>query len=180
MSAPDATETPAPLWLELPNRRATKHLARALAASLTPGDAVILSGALGAGKTFLVRAVCRALGLTESVRVVSPTFTLVRELPTVPPVAHADLYRLTTPMDARELGLVELRDAGWVLLVEWGEAYAEALGPDRLALRIELGPRRAALAASGPRSEALRDAVVSSYRRLSLEIPGRSSHLKVG
>jgi tRNA threonylcarbamoyl adenosine modification protein YjeE len=149
-------------WHELPTRRATKRLARALARALQPGDAVILSGALGAGKTFLVRALCRALGLDEGVRVVSPTFTLIRELPTVPPVAHADLFRLAHPEDAHELGLSELRERGMVLLVEWGEAHADALGPDRLLLGIELGPRRARLLASGPRSEALRARVLAA------------------
>lgn len=153
---------PAPTWLDLPTRRATKHLGRALAGALRPGDAVILSGALGTGKTFLVRALCRALGLNEGVRVVSPTFTLIRELPTIPPVAHADLYRLTSPTDARELGLAELRERGMVLLVEWGEAHAEALGPDHLVLGIELAPRRVRLLANGPRSEALRASVISA------------------
>ena len=156
MSAPGAVT-----WLELPTRRSTRRLGRALARALAPGDAVILSGALGAGKTFLVRALCRALGLGEGVRVVSPTFTLIRELETEPRVAHADLYRLTSPGDARELGLMELRDRGMALLVEWGEQHAEALGPDRLLLRIELAPRRAGLSASGPRSEALRSSVLA-------------------
>jgi tRNA threonylcarbamoyl adenosine modification protein YjeE len=147
-------------WLELPTRRATKRLARSIAEALQPGDAVILSGALGSGKTFLVRALCRALGLEEGVRVVSPTFTLIRELPTVPPVAHADLYRLASPADAHELGLAELRESGRVLLVEWGEAHAAAIGPDHLLLAIELGPRRARLVASGARSQVLRAAVL--------------------
>lgn len=155
--------SPLPLSpVELPTRRATRQLARALARALEPGDAVILSGALGAGKTFLVRALCRALGLHPSVRVVSPTFTLIRELDTVPRVAHADLYRLTRPEDAHELGLTELRERGMVLLVEWGAAHAEALGPDRLTLAIELTPRRALLGADGPRSEALRQRVVAT------------------
>jgi tRNA threonylcarbamoyladenosine biosynthesis protein TsaE len=148
--------------VELPTRRATRQLGRALARALQPGDAVILSGALGAGKTFLVRAVCRALGLGAGVRVVSPTFTLIRELDTVPRVAHADLYRLTRPEEARELGLAELRERGMALLVEWGEPHAEALGPDRLTLAIELTPRRALLGADGPRSEALRQSVLAA------------------
>lgn len=155
------TSALAPGALELPTRRATKRLARALAVALAPGDAIILTGALGAGKTFLVRAVCRALGLSEGVRVVSPTFTLVRELATVPPIAHADLYRLNTPEDAGQLGLSELRERGWVLLVEWGERHPDAVGPDSLALTLELGPRRATLTASGPRSAALRAAVLT-------------------
>jgi tRNA threonylcarbamoyl adenosine modification protein YjeE len=150
-------------WLALPTRHATKRLARALGAALVGGDALILTGALGAGKTFLVRALCRALGLDPSVRVVSPTFTLVRELGTVPPLAHADLYRLGAAEDADALGLLELRDRGYILVVEWGERYPEAVGPDSLLLSIALNPRRARLEASGPRSAALRASVLLAW-----------------
>lgn len=140
------------LYIELGTRRATRELGRALASHLTAGDAVVLTGTLGAGKTFLVRAICRALGLQRSIRVVSPTFTLVRELPTVPPVAHVDLYRLQASEDAEQLGLGELRDRGYVLIVEWGERHLAAIGPDALSLTILLQPRRAVLTANGPRS----------------------------
>jgi tRNA threonylcarbamoyladenosine biosynthesis protein TsaE len=157
------SDDPATGLLELPTRRETKRLARALAGALAGGDVVILSGALGAGKTFLVRALCRALGLDPSVRVVSPTFTLVREIDTVPPIAHADLYRLTEPNDIEQLGLSELRERGRVLLVEWGERFAGALGRDRLLVDIQLGPRRVRLSASGPRSEALRTAIIAAF-----------------
>jgi tRNA threonylcarbamoyl adenosine modification protein YjeE len=151
----------AALCVGLPHRRATRELGRALAAALLPGDAIILNGALGAGKTFLVRAVCRALGLERSERVVSPTFTLIRELATVPPIAHVDLYRLGSSADIEQLGLRELRDAGHVLIVEWGERDPAALGPDVLTLSILMPPRRAVLAASGPDSARLLAAVTN-------------------
>lgn len=158
-------------WLSLPTRRATQRLARALAAALAPGDAVILTGALGAGKTFLVRAVCRALGLNEAVRVVSPTFTLIREIGTVPPIAHADLYRLQSTEDAHQLGLMELRERGAILIVEWGERFPDAVGPDSLSLSMALNPRRALLGASGPRSAALKDAVAAAWAPRAVAFP---------
>lgn len=154
--------------LALPTRRATRRLGRALAQALAPGDAIILSGPLGAGKTFLVRGLCRALGLPEQEPVQSPTFTLVRELATQPRVVHADLYRLGCLEEAEQLGLIEQRDAGAVLLVEWAESYPEALGPDCLTLRIELRPRRATLSASGPRSRELLAQTVQAALRLRL------------
>jgi tRNA threonylcarbamoyl adenosine modification protein YjeE len=154
----------APARIELPNRRATRRLARALGAALAPGDALILSGPLGAGKTFLVRALCRALGLSEREPVQSPTFTLLRELATRPPIAHADLYRLNSLEDAEQLGLLEKRDAGAVLIAEWGERYPEALGRDCLSLVIELAPRAVTLSADGPRSLQLLQAICAGLR----------------
>lgn len=157
--------------LSLPTRRATRRLGRALARALAPGDAIILSGPLGAGKTFLVRGLCRALGLPEHEPVQSPTFTLVRELPTQPRVIHADLYRLSSLEEAEQLGLLEQRDTGAVLLAEWAERFPEALGPDCLTLRIELGPRRAVLSGNGPRSRELLTRVVEAALQLRLSSP---------
>lgn len=135
----------------LPDRRATRELARRLAAQVQPGDLVVLEGALGAGKTFLVRALARALALPTQERVTSPTFALVQELPTHPPLVHADLYRLESGHDVDELGLLEAR-ADAVLLVEWGERFLDALGGDALVLSISLSPRVGELRATGPRS----------------------------
>ena len=133
----------------LPNRRATKLLGRAMAHELTPGDLFILTGPLGAGKTFLVRAMCRALGLEQKVRVTSPTFTLVHEYPTSPPILHADLYRMKLDEDVQSLGLIEQRDAGKVLFVEWGEPFIDALGGDALIVELGVSPRSARLRATG-------------------------------
>ncbi len=149
------TASASPLHFDLPTRRATQKLAQLVAPALAPSDLVILTGPLGSGKTFFVRALCRALGLPASQRVASPTFTLVHEHDTEPPLSHADLYRLTGPGQVRELGLDAQRDDGRVLLVEWGEPYIEQLGGDALVLTLALDPRSAAISATGRRSRAI-------------------------
>ena len=91
-----------PNMIPLPDKLATKRLARRIAPHLSAGDLVVLSGPLGSGKTFFTRALCRALGLPEEMRVPSPTFTLVHEHATEPPIAHADVYPPTAAKAACE------------------------------------------------------------------------------
>jgi tRNA threonylcarbamoyladenosine biosynthesis protein TsaE len=140
----------------LPSKSATSQLAVDLAPLLAGGDLLLLEGPLGAGKTFFTRALARALGLTTEVRVTSPTFTLVHEYPTDPPLVHADLYRLAD--DARgvfELGLVGQRDDGALLVVEWGVPFERTLGGDALVMSLSREPRTASFSATGPRSSQL-------------------------
>jgi tRNA threonylcarbamoyladenosine biosynthesis protein TsaE len=143
------------LLIPLESRRATIRLGQRLAAVVAAGDLIILSGELGAGKTFLTRGIARALGLPARIRVVSPTFGLVLEYATQPRLVHADLYRLTQPHEVAELGLLEQRDDGALLIVEWGEPYARVLGGDALLVRLECVPRRAGIECTGSRSREL-------------------------
>jgi tRNA threonylcarbamoyladenosine biosynthesis protein TsaE len=152
----------APLTRDLPDEQDTIELARDLAPALKPGALLILSGPLGSGKTFLTRALCRALGLPEEARVPSPTFTLVHEHETTPPLAHADFYRLSDGAQVYELGLDAARDEGSIVVAEWGEPYLAHLGGDGLIVTLSLDPRRAALRATGPTSSAILEAVRNS------------------
>ena len=105
---------------------------------------MLFAGDLGAGKTFLVRAVARALGVPADLAIASPTFTLVQEYETARgTLVHADLYRLRhddrarTELEIRRLGLAERRAEGAMVVVEWGEGYEKALGGD-LGLLVSL------------------------------------------
>lgn len=136
--------------LHLPDEAATQDLGRALAAALRPGDAVCLTGPLGAGKSTLARALIRALTTPEE-EVPSPTFTLVQfyETPGFP-MAHFDLYRLTDPDEAYEIGLDEALDGG-VALIEWPQRLEGRLPANRLDIDIALDgdARRAVLTRHG-------------------------------
>src|SRR3954453_12161442 len=104
----------------LPNEAATARLGAAIARRLQPGEAVCLSGPLGAGKSVLARALVRALTAPDE-EVPSPTFTLVQFYEGARlTVAHFDLYRLTSPEEAYEIGLDEALDQG-AIVVEWPE-----------------------------------------------------------
>lgn len=151
------------LSFELPTRRATQALADHLAPLVRGGDLLILSGALGAGKTFFAKALCGALGV-DARRVTSPTFALVHEYEGRVPIAHADLYRLGDAAELEPLGLAEMRDDGRLLLVEWGEPFAADLGGDALSLSLTLSPRCAAISASGERSRALLESLGARAR----------------
>ncbi len=144
-------------------RRATTRLGAALADRLQAGDLVILSGDLGAGKTFLARAVARALGVPHEVRITSPTFTLVHQYQGRLPLVHADLYRIGDHGSIEDLGLREARADGAVLLVEWGEPFEEELGGDALRITIYMGAwgREAHLRSSGERSASLAAALAA-------------------
>lgn len=124
-------------WI-LPDAEATTRLGAAIAPRLAQGEAVLLYGPLGMGKSTLARGLIRALtGPDEDVP--SPTFTLVQFYDSDPPVAHFDLYRLIRPEEAAEIGLDEALDIGCAV-IEWperlGEDAAHWLGPDWLAVTL--------------------------------------------
>lgn len=133
--------------IDLADADATARLGAAVAPLLQPGESVLLYGPLGMGKSTLARGLIRALTRPDE-DVPSPTFTLVQFYPSDPPVAHFDLYRLTRPEEAFEIGLDEALDEGCAV-IEWPERLGDdldrALGPDRLEINIEeAGDARAA------------------------------------
>jgi tRNA threonylcarbamoyladenosine biosynthesis protein TsaE len=124
----------------------TERAGMLLGERLKPGDIVLLTGELGAGKTTFVRGVAQGAGSTADVA--SPTFQLVRVYPGRVQLAHVDLYRVESSAELRELGLEELAEQGAVV-VEWGDRLEvdgaarveiEHLGGDRRLIRTRNDP----------------------------------------
>lgn len=115
----------------------TMEVAEALAQLVVPGDVILLSGGLGAGKTAFVKGLGRGLGVTEAIT--SPAFVLVCSYEGRVPLVHLDIYRLERFQEIIDLGIAELGDEDGVLVVEWGEAAAPVLPADFLHVLLELG-----------------------------------------
>src|SRR4051812_14822391 len=112
----------------------TEALGAELARELRPGDVVLVSGELGAGKTTFVRGALRALGVTGPIT--SPTFVVGHLYDG--PYAHLDLYRLAG-MDAEDPGLLDDYFAPEaIVFVEWPEHAEDAVPPERVAHRVRL------------------------------------------
>ena len=114
---------------------ATEALAARLAARARPGDAILLEGPLGAGKTAFARAFLRAAAGDPALEVPSPSFTLLQSYETkLGPVHHFDLWRLDGPAALHELGFEEaLAD---IVLVEWPDRLGRFRPADALILRL--------------------------------------------
>jgi tRNA threonylcarbamoyladenosine biosynthesis protein TsaE len=156
MCSPDMPEAARTLSLFLRSQRETQQLGRAFARALEPGDLVVLEGELGAGKTCLVRSIVRALGVPASQPVTSPTFEIMHEFAGRVPIIHADLYRLGAGEALDELGLVSHIGSAALVLVEWGERFADQLGPSgvRVTMSLAQGNARKVQIASRAASEA--------------------------
>ena len=130
----------------------TIDLGKRLAADLRPPQWVLLTGELGTGKTTLTKGLIAGLGVAPMEDVLSPTFSLIHEYEGPPKVYHIDLYRLDRVPELETLGLDDLWDEAAIVLIEWGEKFAQQLPhhPIRIHLkdldgenreiRVEMGP----------------------------------------
>ncbi|WP_308113543.1 tRNA (adenosine(37)-N6)-threonylcarbamoyltransferase complex ATPase subunit type 1 TsaE [Kineosporia corallincola] len=130
---------------DVPSAAAMRDLGGLIAALLRPGDLLVLTGDLGAGKTTMTQGIGEGLRVRGDIT--SPTFVIARVHPSLvdgPALVHVDAYRLETLSEVDDLDLdADLSDS--VTVVEWGEGLVEGLAADRLEVRLAR-PR----GASGP------------------------------
>jgi tRNA threonylcarbamoyladenosine biosynthesis protein TsaE len=124
------------LVLTLRSLADTERFAARIAEAARPGDAVLLAGPLGAGKTAFARAFLRALSGDPTLEVPSPSFTLVQSYETsLGIVHHFDLWRLDGPSALAELGWDDARDG--IVIVEWPDRLGDLAPRDALGLTFQ-------------------------------------------
>jgi len=114
-------------------------LAKQLAADVQAGACFALHGDLGAGKSFLARAMMRVLGVTDEA-LPSPTFAIIQEYDADNglKIAHMDWYRLEDSFDVENLGVDEFFSPPWLTLIEWSERAPELLPKHTKHIHISL------------------------------------------
>ena len=124
------------LEYRLKNPEHTKRLGETLARVLKPGDILLMSGDLGAGKTTLTKHIAAGLGIDER-QVTSPSFAIIHEHTGGRyPLIHADLYRLGPCADLTETGLEEYMYGDNIVIIEWAEYMENA--PVERAIKVHL------------------------------------------
>ena len=115
----------------------THKLAALLVGILRPGDVVVLSGDLGAGKTSFTQGLGLAMGIETPIT--SPTFTLANRYEGELVLNHLDVYRLDRFQEVEELGLSELIDSNSLTVIEWGDVISSVLSEGFLEIRLRIG-----------------------------------------
>lgn len=126
------------LTIEISTQDQSLLLAQDIAMAMRMGDVITFIGDLGAGKSYLCRAILRALAGDETLEVPSPTYNLVHEYPELPiRIAHCDFYRMGDEDEVFELGLASFVETG-AAIIEWPQIGQSVLPEPSLAIEIEI------------------------------------------
>ena len=153
--------------IELSGLDKTEELAKVIDEVALPGDNLVLTGDLGAGKTTLTKGIARGLGIEQMIK--SPTYTIIREYDQGRlPLYHMDIYRVAA--SGADLGLDEYFEGEGLSVIEWGNLLEEALPEDYLELTLEksdtdLEYRYVKLQAYGEQSEGFKQRIVEQWRQ---------------
>lgn len=123
---------------QCPSETTTHELGVRIGENLAAGDVLALWGDLGAGKTFLTRAMAQGLGVPASMPVTSPTFTFINEYDGRVHIYHLDLYRLTDLMELDTLPWMEALYGTGVAIVEWPERLGTLIPEERWDIRLKI------------------------------------------
>lgn len=136
----------------------TAQLGRTLGHKVRGGDIIALIGELGVGKTCFVRGLAQGMSIPEQ-DVTSPTFTVIQEYHSHPPLAHVDVYRLESCREIEDIGLSSYFEGEYVVVIEWADRLSPTQLPaDRFELHLSHRSRytrHIGLQAFGPRSQEL-------------------------
>ncbi len=142
------------LDLELTSLADTEKLGRLLGEIAKPGDLIILSGGLGAGKTTITQFIGAGLKLPADCYITSPTFSLMHEYRGRLTLYHMDLYRLSSEEEIEELGFLDYIYGDGLTVIEWPDRLGSLLPDEYLEVKLEAGEdedtRSARLTAIGP------------------------------
>jgi len=116
---------------------ATEKFALELTKRVGPGSILCLTGDLGAGKTTLVRALLKGLGVREVVK--SPTYTLVNEYHVPRLIYHFDLYRIHNPWEVLDIGFDDYLKPEAIVIIEWADRIEELIPKGALWIRLSYG-----------------------------------------
>ena len=124
--------------ISIPSPEALPEAARQFIDAMGPSRVFAFYGAMGAGKTTFIKALCEALGVTD--QVTSPTFAIVNEYQGQEPIYHFDFYRIKRLEEAYDLGFEEYCYSGRLCLIEWPELIEELLPDDTVRVTIDVLP----------------------------------------
>jgi len=114
----------------------TKSFGEKIGRALKPGDILVLTGQLGAGKTTLIQGIAKGLEIKDYVT--SPTFTLINEYKGIYPFFHLDLYRLDDPSQIEDLGIEEyFNNKDGIMVIEWAEKLGGLMPKNAFEIKIE-------------------------------------------
>lgn len=155
--------------LRIENLNDCRLFAEQVAHHTTVPLCIALSGTLGAGKTQWTRFFATALN-APSESISSPTFMLVHEYDSNPPIYHLDTYRIGDEEEMLELGIEEMLDADAVTIVEWADRFPRLLPLQTLRIHFELGDapdsRHAVIHATGERTKSILASLVTIWSKV--------------
>ncbi len=124
--------------VQIKNIEGLDGAAREFLAQVGGYSVIAFYGAMGAGKTTFIKALCNCVGVLDNVN--SPTFNIINEYRTADDdsVFHFDFYRIEKPTEALDIGFDEYAYSGDLCLIEWPEKIEQILPHDTLKVQISV------------------------------------------